>query len=1059
MGRTLATIFILLLITYPAGMFRLKMAKSINFVPPSMENNYRETSNFEIAFGEYSEAIMAFGIPSEVDMFKTGDYDNDGKLEIAVYSFPEIMIVGDYGIEEKFSCTYRPGTSITVGFADGHRVVFFGMGQKFIAIVDGKLHTYSLQSDAVDVEFIHGRPYIASTSRVLYLNISGNSLVEFYYGDSITTLSRVEDLLLVVEDSKIVALRETGDIAWSVSFVDSITPTHSDVDNDGVEEIAVANRTTVGIIDEGSLVVYYQGSWSATSISVGNMVGDAKKEIYLRLSDGDLIRATPGTYEQILSGVNTRVEFFDFDGDGYDEALMVKDNYYSKLYPNGTVIRMFPKALDIVSESAYTVDFDADSIPEYLLVVQYWGEKKVAIMKHFREATIPLLNPSAKAKVRYDVSKYHTCAEIYDILSQLASEYPDRVEIFSIGRSYDVDGEKKLDIYAVKITNGDRTEKPSLMIIGAHHARELITAEAALYLIVNLTEQYGFDPVITDILNNFDVYVVPILNVGGHDYALQFDWLRRNLHPVDEDRDGEADEDPPEDINGDGLIDAIYKYTAYGYVFWGYEGYDDDGDGRPSEDPPGGVDLNRNYNYSWTSSGEYSNPASDIYSGTAPLSEPESRALSKLMRETLPLVALSLHSGEESIFYPWGMGYRVIPEKDRIETLSSILQSVTGFAAMQSAAIYEAYGVWDDYAYGYLGTIPLTPEIFRNESGMIWEFYEENGETYYRLRGCKWLFNPREPYIKDVSIKVLKMFVATALWAKELISDSQKPSVDIYAKTSSSKVKFIVNATDDVSGIQTVTIRRLDGGRDTYVPRNSETGLWETLGDQGKLYRIVVRDRSGKIVEYYSDGEFEFIYPKNDTGTNKSSIKIIWSAPYDTKVRKYEVYVNGELIATTMSGETVAKYEFSSQGTYIIRVVMYTDTDTQEIVSMFTYDVEPPIIRIISPTNGSTLNTSKVTITWEATDNIALSVFRIYINETQVSETKENSIELTFSENGTYIITVEALDKANNTARSSIIIGIAIPKTRRLQEYWLPILATIIVATIIIAIIYIKKRR
>ncbi len=1054
MSRTLVSVFILLLVFHSIGMFHLNILGGISFVPSNKENGYRETSNFEIMFGEYSEAIMAFGIPTEVNMFKAGDYEGDGKPEIAVYYLLKIMIIGDYGVEEELSCSYRPSTGIAVGSVDGHRIVFFGSGPKFVVVIDGEIHTYSLQSDAVDIEFIHGRPYIASTSRILYLDISSYSLVEFYHGDSISALSRVEDFLLVVENSRIVALRETGDIAWSVNFVDSLTPIPSDVDNDGVEEIAVANRTVVGIIDEGSLVVYYQGSWSATSISVGNMVRDAKKEIYLRLSDGDLIRVTPGTYEQILNGVNTRVEFFDFDGDGYDEALMVKDNYYSKLYPNGTIIQMFPKALDIVSESAYMVDFDVDSIPEYILVAQYWGENKVAIMKHFREATIPLLNPSAKAKVRYDASKYHTCAEIYDILSQLASEYPDRVEIFSIGRSYDVDGEKKLDIYAVKITNGDRTEKPSLMIIGAHHARELITAEAALYLIVNLTEQYGFDPVITDILNNFDVYVVPILNVGGHDYALQFDWLRRNLHPVDEDRDGEADEDPPEDINGDGLIDAIYKYTAYGYVFWGYEGYDDDGDGRPSEDPPGGVDLNRNYNYSWTSSGEYSNPASDIYSGTAPLSEPESRALSKLMRETLPLVALSLHSGEESIFYPWGMGYRVIPEKDRIETLSSILQSVTGFAAMQSAAIYEAYGVWDDYAYGYLGTIPLTPEIFRNESGMIWEFYEENGETYYRLRGCKWLFNPREPYIKDVSIKVLKMFVATALWAKELVPDSRRPSVDIYAKTSGSKVKFVVNATDDNSGIQTVIIRRLDGGKDVYVPRNSKTGLWEILRDRGGTYRITVRDRSGKIVEYYSDGKFEFVYPRNDTGTNQSSIRIIWSAPYNTKVMKYEVYVNNELIITTMSGETVAEHEFSSQGTYIIRVVMYTDTDTQEIISMLTYDVEPPTVRITSPANGSTLNTSKVTITWEATDNIALSVFRIYINETQTSETKENSIELTFSKNGTYIITVEALDKANNTARSSIIIGIAIPKTRRPQEYWLPILATII-----IAIIYIKKRR
>jgi hypothetical protein len=91
---------------------------------------------------------------------------------------------------------------------------------------------------------------------------------------------------------------------------------------------------------------------------------------------------------------------------------------------------------------------------------------------------------------------------------------------------------------------------------------------------------------------------------------------------VDSDGDGLFDEDGPDDLNGNGVIEQIRKYTPGegthrlnaddprimesvapwekgDWVLLGSEGLDNDGDGRVNEDPPGGYDPNRNYASDW----------------------------------------------------------------------------------------------------------------------------------------------------------------------------------------------------------------------------------------------------------------------------------------------------------------------------------------------------------------------------------------------------------------------------------------------------------------------------
>jgi murein tripeptide amidase MpaA len=59
--------------------------------------------------------------------------------------------------------------------------------------------------------------------------------------------------------------------------------------------------------------------------------------------------------------------------------------------------------------------------------------------------------------------------------------------------------------------------RPALLIDGCHHSNEVLGAEISLAAIHELVEQYGTDPDITRWVDMFRIFVVPVVNVDGHD--------------------------------------------------------------------------------------------------------------------------------------------------------------------------------------------------------------------------------------------------------------------------------------------------------------------------------------------------------------------------------------------------------------------------------------------------------------------------------------------------------------------------------------------------------------
>ena len=246
-----------------------------------------------------------------------------------------------------------------------------------------------------------------------------------------------------------------------------------------------------------------------------------------------------------------------------------------------------------------------------------------------------------------DWNRFYTATETNQILHEFHVLYPDLTELHQIGESY-----RGQPLMLMTITNeatGPAADKPALYVDGGLHSGELTASAVATHLIGHLLTGYGSDPRVTALLDTRAFYVRPKFNPDGSDLALIHDQsLRSTTHPVDDDEDGTADEDPPEDLDGDGWITQIrYRDDDGDWVLdpdddrilvrdpqrerpgprysTMREGVDNDGDGTINEDGVGGIDMNRNFPRNWER--VHRQPGA----GDFPLSEPETRAAAEFI--------------------------------------------------------------------------------------------------------------------------------------------------------------------------------------------------------------------------------------------------------------------------------------------------------------------------------------------------------------------------------------------------------------------------------------------
>ena len=99
-----------------------------------------------------------------------------------------------------------------------------------------------------------------------------------------------------------------------------------------------------------------------------------------------------------------------------------------------------------------------------------------------------------------------------DYLNCLANTYTDRAQTLDIGSSVEGRTLKVIKIGRAQASGGI---KPAVWIDGGIHAREWISPSSVEYVIHELVENYAA-PENQNLVDNLDIYVLPILNPDGY---------------------------------------------------------------------------------------------------------------------------------------------------------------------------------------------------------------------------------------------------------------------------------------------------------------------------------------------------------------------------------------------------------------------------------------------------------------------------------------------------------------------------------------------------------------
>ncbi|KAF5305651.1 hypothetical protein FQA39_LY18970 [Lamprigera yunnana] len=126
-------------------------------------------------------------------------------------------------------------------------------------------------------------------------------------------------------------------------------------------------------------------------------------------------------------------------------------------------------------------------------------------------------------KGRISFTSFNRMAEIDAYLNQISSQYPNLVQLETIGQSYE-----GRNLRVVKISTNPSANKPIIFIDAGIHAREWIAPAQALYIIQELVENSAN----IDLLNKVDWHILPVLNPDGYEYThTSYRYWRKTVKP------------------------------------------------------------------------------------------------------------------------------------------------------------------------------------------------------------------------------------------------------------------------------------------------------------------------------------------------------------------------------------------------------------------------------------------------------------------------------------------------------------------------------------------------
>lgn len=206
---------------------------------------------------------------------------------------------------------------------------------------------------------------------------------------------------------------------------------------------------------------------------------------------------------------------------------------------------------------------------------------------------------SRKRKNELDWTTYWTLEEINAWMDSLVVEYPTIVSSFVVGKSYE-----GRDIKGVKLNVGGVPGKKTIFFESHIHANEWITSATTTWIINEFLTTTNLT--VINLLNRYEIFFLPVLNVDGFAYT----WT----------------------------TDRLWRKTR-----------------RPTKNILcNGADPNRNWDLIFSQFGASLNPCSGGYAGDFAFSEPEMKQLSEFVSSIENLaVYFSFHSYSQLLMLPF----------------------------------------------------------------------------------------------------------------------------------------------------------------------------------------------------------------------------------------------------------------------------------------------------------------------------------------------------------------------------------------------------------------------
>jgi len=371
----------------------------------------------------------------------------------------------------------------------------------------------------------------------------------------------------------------------------------------------------------------------------------------------------------------------------------------------------------------------------------------------------PGLPAGRSPQVEIAWNRLYDAEEIYAHLDRLAARWPGMLTMQVIGHSVE---SREMRVYTLNNpATGADTAKPAMWVDGNVHGNEVQGGEAVVYLAWYLLENYGSNPRVTELVDRSAFYLLPMVNPDGRAHwfaeAHNAHSSRTGVQPTDDDRDGLYDEDPPDDLDGDGNIVMMRKYVPGegdfrldpddprvmervpendkgirgDWIFLGQEGIDNDGDGRINEDEVGGYDMNRAWPSMWFP--EHVQGGAGPY----PLYWPETRCIARFILEHPNLAAVqSFHnSGGMILRGPGAEAYGEYPSQDlRVyDEIGKDGEKMLPFYRYMIIwkDLYSVFGGFVTWTYEGLGILSFTNELWTDEQESPDKRIDGRSERYF----------------------------------------------------------------------------------------------------------------------------------------------------------------------------------------------------------------------------------------------------------------------------------------------------------------------------------------